>query len=67
MGRKELNQTNKILNPQLLAFPFRYFDIIWYGYIANQDGVSYAKMIALFCFVFELSPTRANFIETLSS
>ena len=27
----------------------RYFDISWYSYIASQDGVYYAKMIALPC------------------
>ena len=52
------------LNLQLLSFPFRYFDIIWYGYIANQDGVSYAKMIALLVLCLSYLPL-ANFISEI--
>ena len=45
-----------MLNPQLLPFPFRYFNVIWYGNIANQDGVSYAKMIVLFVLCLSYLP-----------
>ena len=46
---------HKTFNTHLLAIPFRYFDIISYGYIVSQNRVSNTKMIVLLCLLFELN------------
>ena len=60
-----MNFTLESLCAQWLLYPLRYFNDIWYTYSSGQDGVSYAIMIALSCFLFEVSPLYELYLGKL--
>ena len=51
-----MNIIGESLCAQLLLYPLRYFDDIWYTCISGQDGVPHARRVAPHCWPFELSP-----------
>ena len=56
----ELSPLNELYKGKLVRskthIPFEIFDDIWYTCISGQDDVSRARVVALLCWPFELSP-----------
>ena len=51
-----MNFIGESLCAQKLLYPWRYFDDILYACITGQDSVWLARIVALPCWPFELSP-----------